>query len=128
MLEARVVTLKYGGRPALQDVSLFLGEGKVVVMVGANGAGKTTLIRALNGTVPISGGTIKLDGMDLNARSRREIACRISVVAQENETRFPISVLEFVISGRFAHGGAFGWETEDDVTAARAALVECDLQ
>src|SRR3954451_12816761 len=125
MLEAREVTVEYAGRLALHDVSLSLREGEIVALLGANGAGKTTLIRALNGTVPVSSGTIDLDGEDLAALSRSDIASSISVVAQENETRFPISVLEFVMSGRFVHSGAFGWETEEDLKAAEAALVEC---
>ena len=127
MLEAHELTVEYGARLALSSVSLSLQEGEIIALLGANGAGKTTLIRALNGTIPVSAGTIKLDGKDLHALSRREIAHRISVVAQENETRFPISVLEFVFSGRFVHGGAFGWETDDDMSAAEAALSECDL-
>ena len=127
MLEADQVTVRYGGREALRDVSLSLREGEIVALLGANGAGKTTLIRALNGTIAISDGAIRLDGDTLSRLSRREIASKISVVAQENETRFPISVIEFIMSGRFVHGGVFGWETDDDVRTAQAALVECDL-
>ncbi|MEQ1644838.1 MAG: ABC transporter ATP-binding protein, partial [Pyrinomonadaceae bacterium] len=54
-------------------------------------------------------------------------AKNIAVVAQENETRFPITVLEFVLSGRFVHGGAFGWETDADIEFAERALNDCDL-
>src|SRR6202008_4978556 len=42
-------------------------------------------------------------------------------------TRFPVTVLEFVLAGRFVHGGALGWETDLDMAAARVALEECDL-
>src|SRR6185369_14767277 len=42
-------------------------------------------------------------------------------------TRFPVTVLEFVLAGRFVHGGAFGWETDSDIDACRRALDECDL-
>lgn len=59
--------------------------------------------------------------------SRREIAGQVAVVAQENETRFPVTVLEFVLSGRYVHGGALGWETERDLEFARNALRDCDL-
>jgi len=63
----------------------------------------------------------------LTELSRWDIAGRIAVVAQENETRFPITVLEFVLSGRFVHGGAFGWESDTDIEFARQALADCDL-
>ncbi len=127
MLEGLQVTVRYGEREVLSDVSFELREGEIVALVGANGAGKTTLIRAMNGTVPIANGEITLNGRALAILSRREIAREIAVVAQENETRFPITVLEFVLSGRFVHGGAFGWETDEDLAAATQALSDCDL-
>ena len=45
----------------------------------------------------------------------------------EGETRFPVTVLEYVLSGRFVHGGAFGWESRTDIDIAAEALRECDL-
>src|SRR6185503_18218114 len=72
-------------------------------------------------------GEVLLDGGLLRSLSRREIARSIAVVAQENETKFPITVLEFVLAGRFARGAAFGWETAEDLKAADEALRLCDL-
>jgi len=111
----------------LEGVSFELNDGEVMALLGANGAGKTTLVRSLNATVALASGEILIDGNPLPSLSRREIAGRIAVVAQENETRFPVTVLEFVLSGRFVHGGAFGWESEEDIEAARQALEDCDL-
>ena len=127
MLKIRDISVDYGERAVLRGVEFDLLDGQIIALLGANGAGKTTLIRALNGTVPITAGNIDLDGRALSNLSRREIARNIAVVAQENETRFPVTVLEFVLSGRFVHGGAFGWETDDDVEQATRALAECDL-
>ena len=127
MLEVRNITIKYGSTEDLLDVSLCLSGGEVIALLGANGAGKTTLIRCLNGTLPLAGGVIELDGHDIHGLSRREMARNVAVVAQENETRFPVSVLQFVLSGRFVHGEAFGWESRDDLQFAEKALAECDL-
>jgi iron complex transport system ATP-binding protein len=127
MLEVRDISVNYGKRGILHDVSFELRVGQTIALLGANGAGKTTLIKALNRSVGLSGGEIVLDGRKLIDFSRREIARSIAVVAQENETRFPMTVLEFVLSGRFAHGGAFGWETDADISLARQALTDCDL-
>lgn len=127
MLEVWNISVGYGERPILSGVSFDLRDGEIIVLLGSNGAGKTTLIRALNGTLPILCGEISLDGKMLATLSRREIAENIAVVAQENETRFPVTVLEFVLSGRFVHGSAFGWESEEDVQLARKALADCDL-
>ncbi|MEP6789160.1 MAG: ABC transporter ATP-binding protein [Acidobacteriota bacterium] len=127
MLDVKDISVSYGERAVLRDVSLTLKGGEIIVLLGANGAGKTTLIRALNGTLSVSSGEINLDGQSLASISRREIARNIAVVAQENETRFPVTVLEFVLSGRFVHGNAFGWESETDVEFAGKALADCDL-
>ena len=127
MLDVKDISVSYGDREVLRDVSMTLNKGEIVALLGANGAGKSTLVRALNGTVPITSGEVLVDGRPLAKLSRREIALRIAVVAQENETRFPVTVLEFVLSGRFVHGGAFGWETPLDIEFARSALAECDL-
>jgi iron complex transport system ATP-binding protein len=109
-------------------VSFELRVGEILALLGPNGAGKTTLLRALNGSVPISKGSIEFDGTPISHFSRREIAQRVAVVAQENETKFPVKVLDFVLAGRFANGSAFGWESGDDFAAARKALSECDLE
>ncbi|MBK9529827.1 MAG: ABC transporter ATP-binding protein [Acidobacteria bacterium] len=127
MLTIKEISVSYGNRAVLRDVSFELGDGQIIVLLGANGAGKTTLIKALNGTLPISAGEINLNEQPLTSISRREIAKNIAVVAQENETRFPVTVLEFVLSGRFVHGGAFGWETDGDIRFAENALKDCDL-
>ncbi len=127
MLKVKDISVNYGERQVLSDVSFELRDREIIVLLGANGAGKTSLIRALNGTLPVSSGEVDLNGKGLSAMSRREIASNIAVVAQENETRFPVTVLEFVLAGRFVHGNAFGWESEADVDLARKALGDCDL-
>ena len=127
MLETRDITVRYGEYDVIRDISLSLSGGEIIAILGPNGAGKTTLLRAFNGSVPLAAGMIELDGKLLAGFSRREIAQRIAVVAQENETKFPVTVLDFVLAGRFASGSAFGWESDEDTAAARRALSECDL-
>ena len=127
MLEIENISIGFGVREVLRDVSFALLEGEIIALLGPNGAGKTTLIRAMNGTLPVQRGEIVISRKRLSEISRREIARHIAVVAQENETKFPVSVLQFVLSGRFVHGNAFGWETENDIEIARRALADCEL-
>jgi iron complex transport system ATP-binding protein len=127
MIEARNITVQLGDREVLRDVSVCAESGQIVALLGPNGAGKTTLLRTLNGTVPVRKGEVVVDDALLRSLSRRQIARSIAVVAQENETKFPITVLEFVLAGRFARGAAFGWETAEDTEAADEALRLCDL-
>jgi iron complex transport system ATP-binding protein len=127
MLEARNIALSYGTREVLRDVSLQLHPGRITVLMGPNGAGKTTLLKTLNATLSPDSGVVMLDGESLDKLSRREIARKIAVVAQENETRFPVSVIEFVLGGRYAYGKSFGWETADDRRIGMECLRLCDL-
>ena len=127
MLKVQNIAINYGVCAVVADVSFSLEAGKIIALLGANGAGKTTLLKSLNGALSVSAGEIWLDGKLIENYSRREIARKITVIAQETETKFPVSVTEFVLSGRFAHGAAFGWETENDLRVALDCLERCDL-
>jgi iron complex transport system ATP-binding protein len=122
MLEARNITVNYGSRTAVAGVSLRPEMGEVVAIIGPNGAGKSTLLRALNGALQPTHGEVSLDRKPINSYARRAIARRIAVVAQEAELRFPITVIEFVLGGRYALAGAWGWESERDLEIARRVL------
>ena len=129
MLEARDLTIKYEARTAVANVSLKLAPREITAIIGPNGAGKSTLLRALNGQVRVASGAVLLDGEPVEKFSRRSIGRRIAVVAQEAELRFPVTVLEFVLGGRFAwaSNAGWGWETERDLRVAHEVLKETEL-
>lgn len=114
---------------AVSEVSLSLRAGEIIAILGPNGAGKSTLLRALNGGLKPSSGQVLLDGQPLHQYPRRVIARHIAVVAQEGDVRFPVTVLEFVLGGRYASAstGAWGWETDRDLTVAQEVLQETEL-
>jgi iron complex transport system ATP-binding protein len=128
MLEARKITVNYGAREAVSDVSLRARPGQLIAIVGPNGAGKSTLLRALNHSIGAVSGDVLLDGRPLESYARRAIARRIAVVAQEADLRFPVTVMEFVLGGRYAWSSAWGWESDQDVEIARRILRETELE
>ena len=65
LLEVDGLTAGYGAAPVLHDVTLAVGAGRIVAVLGANGAGKTTLLRTLSGLLPAAAGRITFDGIDL---------------------------------------------------------------
>jgi iron complex transport system ATP-binding protein len=129
LLEAREVTIKYGQRTAVHRLSLLLEPGVVTAVIGPNGAGKSTLLRSLNGSLIPDSGSILLNNTPLEKFSRRAISKQITVVAQEAELRFPITVFEYVLGGRFvwASGTSWGWESERDLEVAESVLNETEL-
>jgi iron complex transport system ATP-binding protein len=130
MLEAKNISINYGPRQAVVDVSLSVIPGSMTAIVGANGAGKSSLLRALNGALTPSSGEIHLDGKPLGDFSRRTIGRRIAVVTQEALLAFPVSVLEYVLGGRYAWSGsgAWGWESEHDLEIAFEVLRQTELE
>ncbi len=65
---------KYGSFPALQNVNLTLGQGRIIGLLGPNGSGKTTLIKLLNGLIQPSTGQILLDGQKPGPESKAKIS------------------------------------------------------
>jgi phosphonate transport system ATP-binding protein len=59
-----------GGLKALKGVSLTIEQGELVVVVGLSGAGKSTLLRAINGFVPITAGSVNVNGVEVRGALR----------------------------------------------------------
>src|SRR6266571_623169 len=130
MLEARNITIHYGPREAVAGVSLRPKPGEVIAIIGPNGAGKSTLLGALNGALILSAGEVLLDGKPLKSFGRRAVARRIAVVAQEADLRFPVTVMEFILGGRYtwSSASAWGWESEHDLGVAHSIIGETELE
>ena len=93
MLEIAHVKSRYGRIEVLHDVSLEVGSGEIVALVGANGAGKTTLMRAISGIQPITSGTITLDGVAISGlASAKRVAAGLAQVPEGRQVFAPLSV------------------------------------
>jgi branched-chain amino acid transport system ATP-binding protein len=73
LLRVDKITVQYGKATALHGVSMEVGEGLVVSLVGANGAGKTTILRALSGLIPLTSGEIWFGDKKINGMSPSDI-------------------------------------------------------
>ena len=122
MLRAVDVTCRFGRVPVLHGVSLDVARGGITGVLGPNGSGKTTLLRILSGALAPSTGTVHFDGVRLDGLPKRQLARRLAVVPQEIHPVFDYTVLDLALMGRYAHLGAFGFETATDVLAVRRAL------
>jgi len=122
MLEARDLAIGYGAVQVGAGLSLRLGQGDILCLLGPNGCGKTTLFRTLLGLLPPLSGSVLLDGRPLAAQGRAAIARRIAYVPQAHAPPFPFEALEVVLMGRTARLGAFGQPGRRDREIARAAM------
>jgi energy-coupling factor transport system ATP-binding protein len=82
ILEVERLSYSYGGPPVLRDVSLRIGAGELIALVGENGSGKTTLAKHLNGLVKAQQGTVRLGGVDLRQLSLDRVAREVGYVFQ----------------------------------------------
>ena len=73
MLELRDVVCRYGQVAALKGISLAVGKGQLVALIGANGAGKTTTLRAISGLLHPAAGSIVFEGRDITQASARAV-------------------------------------------------------
>jgi urea transport system ATP-binding protein len=93
MLEAQHIQQYYGGSHILRDVSLKTQVGQVTVLLGRNGVGKTTLLKSLMGLIPIKGGSVTFNGLDLSRATPYERArAGIGYVPQGREIFARLSV------------------------------------
>ena len=72
MLKIEGLSVSYGARRVLHNVSLNVQSGEVAALIGPNGAGKSTLVRAVSGVIPVAGGTVHTNGTDLLALPNRK--------------------------------------------------------
>ena len=105
-LVADSVTAGYGDITVLREVSLSVGDGEILAVLGRNGMGKTTLIRCLAGLLPVKSGTIRLGGEDISRLAAHERARRGMTTIVQGRGIFPkLTVWENLEMGRIAAGG-----------------------
>ena len=125
-LDVRGLSVAYGARVALRDVSLSLPAGRLLGLVGPNGSGKTTLIHAVSGVVAPQAGEIRLDGADALRLSPRELALRAAVVPQNPQLPPAFTALELVLMGRTPHLKLLQTEGQADLRVTRQAMLATD--
>ncbi|MGY3586950.1 MULTISPECIES: ABC transporter ATP-binding protein [Bradyrhizobium] len=89
MLHINGLVCRYGKVEALKGVTLSIGQGQLVALIGANGAGKSTTLRAISGILPSAAGRITFDGHDITKCSAREILSKGIAHCPEGRRVFP---------------------------------------
>jgi len=102
VLRVEDIRVSYGQVAALWGVSLDVGLGEIVALVGGNGAGKTTTLKTVSGLLRPTAGRIVLDGDELQRRSTMEIVDRGVVQVPEGRKLFPeMTVRDNLLLGAF---------------------------
>lgn len=114
LLEVSDIVTFYGQSLILDRVSLTVGEGEVVALLGRNGAGKTTTLRSIMGLTPPRTGSIKFMGMDITGKQPFQIANLGVGYAPDDRRIFPDLTAEenLLLAGRYARKNGDGWTTQ----------------
>ncbi len=126
MIVADGVSVAYGPRVVLRDVSLEVRAGEVVALVGPNGAGKSTLLRVLSGEHRSITGEVRYDGRAIGSLKLIDLARRRAVVPQQSALDFPFKVREVVLMGRTPHVHRLGATNDEEVVARSLSAVGLD--
>jgi phosphonate transport system ATP-binding protein len=129
MIEFTDVDVTYpNGFQALKGVTVTIEDGELVVIVGLSGAGKSTFLRAINGFVPITNGSVKVHGTEVRGATKsvlRELRSHIGMIYQTYNLVNRTSVMNNVLMGRLAKVGYLRamlgmWPDADKEIAMRA--------
>ena len=102
MLELQDLTVSYGGIQALKGISLQVGEGEIVTLIGANGAGKSTTLRTISGLEKPQGGKILYNGVDITGKPSKYMVQNGLILVPEGRLIFPdMTVLENLKIGAY---------------------------
>jgi len=126
ILKVKNVSFSYDSIEALKGVSFEAEEGKILGIIGPNGSGKTTLIKCINKVLKPQEGVVLLDDINLATLNQKEIAQKIGVVPQFS-FRFPFTVFDTVLMGRFPYLKRFAREKKEDFDIVEECFNLCGI-
>ncbi len=102
MLKVSDLSAGYGGSEVLHSLSLQVGDGEAVVVLGPNGHGKTTLLRAISGLIRLTAGTVEFDGQIVSGMRASEIVAAGVIHIPQGDLPFPeLTVMENLLMGAY---------------------------
>lgn len=126
MIEISHVSKAYGDTIVVRDVSLTLPRQGVTSIIGPNGAGKSTLLSLISRLLPMSTGTVIVDGLDVTRTPSDVLAKRLSILRQDNRIISRLTVRDLVEFGRYPYSK--GRLTPEDRAQAAKAIGYLDLE
>ena len=122
------ITYSIDSKLIVDGVSLGVEKGAFVGLVGPNGCGKSTLLKNIYRVYKPDSGAVYIDGRDVSQMTNRETAREMSVMQQENNVEFDMTVFDMAMLGRFAHQKMFGNDMLREREIVRAALKEVGME
>ena len=123
ILDVQNISVRYNGRPALEDITFHLHAGERIAVVGPNGAGKSTLFKVVSGVMQPGTGEVTIFG----SQPGRHVCIAYIPQRSQVDWNFPVSVADVVMMGRSAKLGILNWPHRKDREYVQHALELVDL-
>ena len=115
MLDIKNLCTGYDNKEIRNNINFNVKRGENLCIVGPNGCGKSTLLKSIANILEYKG-SIKIDGKEVNALNRLELAKKIGLMSQITQMYFPYTVYDTVALGRYAYSkGAFARLSNEDI-------------
>jgi iron complex transport system ATP-binding protein len=101
-------------KPLQRSINFSVSDGEICCVLGPNGCGKTTLFKAILGIIPLSAGSVTIDGDNILKWPSSRLASTMAYVAQAHRPPFPYLVKDVVMLGRLGAAGATGQPSRED--------------
>ena len=122
-LEVDDISLSLDGRRILKDISLSVGEGEFLALMGPNGSGKTTLLRCIMNYLKPEHGAVLVDAKPIHTMSDRDLSRMLAVVPQSSQIDFSFTAHEMVMMGRTPHARSrLSGESKSDEQVVRRSM------
>lgn len=107
-LQIEDIRVGYDDKTIVHDLSIDIPDGEITTIIGANGCGKSTLLKAITRIIPYQGGSVILDGANIQKMNTKKLAQELAILPQSPESASGLLVEELVSYGRFPYQKGFG--------------------
>ena len=121
-LELQDLSIAYGKKPVVENVSFAIESSEILTVIGANGSGKSTLMKAIARSLRPLSGAVLLDGKSIAKEDTKALARKVAILPQVHTAPPDFTVRDLATYGRFPHLGIAARLSTDDFRAVDRAL------
>src|SRR5699024_2080794 len=114
--------IHYGNNKVINGIDIKIPDKQVTAIIGSNGCGKSTLLKAMTRIIPYQDGTVIFDGKEISSEQTKQLAKKMAILPQSQESTSGLTVRELISYGRFPYQNAFGKLTKEDKEAIDWAM------
>ncbi|HMM22738.1 MAG TPA: ABC transporter ATP-binding protein [Selenomonadales bacterium] len=128
ILSAENLSVGFGQKVIIHNLSLAVEKGEILSVVGPNGSGKSTLLKALSRNLKPQSGAVRLDGRSIQSFSAQKLACQMAILHQGSRSPADLTVRDLVEHGRFPYQHWWRGRKEEDRKIVEWALEQTGLR